>query len=128
MEAAGLNRSGNSQEDSQQRSDGAAKNGEPVDVATAAADPAADQPVTESAAVTIEPAGADNPETPVQTPREATNGSGNSEGEAKPARRTRSRRPNGSANSKSASAKDADTAASEEGSEKQSDDTEPVNA
>jgi hypothetical protein len=128
MEAAGLNRTGNSQEDSQQRSEGAAKNGEPVDVATAVADPAAGEPAAESVAVMIEPTEAKQPEAPAQTPPVATNGSGNSEDEVKPVRRTRSRRPNGSANGKSASDKDADAAASEEGSEKQSDDTEPVTA
>ena len=128
MEAAGLNRGGNAQEDSQKPNDGAAKNGEPVAVAKAVAEPADDQPAAESAAVTNEPAEADTPETPAQTPPDATNGSGNREDEAKPARRTRSRRPNGAANGKSASDKDADASASEEGSEKLSEDTEPVNA
>lgn len=128
MEAAGLNRNANAQDDQQQRNDGAAKNGEPVAVTQAVSEPAVGEPAAESAAVVIEPAAAEQPEALDQTQPEATNGSSDSEDEAKPARRTRSRRANSSANGKSAPDKDADAAASEEGSETLSDDTEPVNA
>ena len=122
MEAAGLNRSSNAHEDAQQRTDGAATNGEPV----AVADSASERPA-ESEAVAVEITEAQQPEAQ-EPPPEATNGSDKSEDEAKPVRRTRSRRSNGSENGKSAPDKDADAAASEEDSEKLSEDTGPVNA
>lgn len=157
LETAGLNRNGSSQEDSQQRNDNRAQNGnaaqndsaaqndgtaqndEAVVVTEPASQPAsepASQPASEpasehapeSVAALIEAVEQGNTGRQDQAPSEATNGSGNSEDDAKPARRARSRRPGGSANGQNAPDKDADAAPSEDDSEPASEDTNPVGA
>ncbi len=92
----------------------------------------APQPVSEhapeSVAALIEAVEQGDTDQPVQTPPEVADGSGSSEGDAKPARRTRSRRSNGSGNGRTASVKDADAAAPEDDSEPASEDSNPASA
>ena len=147
LETAGLNRNGSSQEDSQQRNDNRVQNGnaaqndstaqnnEAVVVTEAVSEPAsqpASQPASEhapeSVAALIEAVEQGNTGRQDQAPSEATNGSGNSEDDAKPARRAKSRRPGGSANGQNAPDKDADAAPSEDDAEPASEDTNPVGA
>lgn len=122
MEAAGLNRNGNSQEEAQQRTDGSAKNGEPV----AAANPVSGQASDGDAAVVIEAAETESSDKPDDASPDSTNGSG--DGEGKPARRSRGRRSNGAANGGSAQDNDIETASSDDGSEPLSEDTGPASA
>ena len=123
MEASNLSRNGSAQEESQQRSDRAAQNGEAVAVADVASQPAA-----ESAPVVIEAAKAEISEPQDPAPTDATNGGGAGEDDTRPARRTGSRQSNGSANGPDAPDKDADATAAEDDADTQNEDTEPVSA
>jgi len=139
MDAAGLNRDGTQQEQNPQQNPqqnqpqnqpqngNVAANGATVEVVQA---PAEQEAVASSEAATAptEPAVEVISESPEQTPPATTNGSDGSEEEAKPARRTRNRRPNGSANGRNKPVQVAEADASDEGSEPPSEDTEPASA
>ena len=110
-------------------------NNDVVVVTEAVSEPAsqpASQPASEhapeSVAALIEAVEQGNTARQDQAPSEATNGNGNSEDDAKPARRAKSRRPGGSANGQNAPDKDADAAPSEDDAEPASEDTNPVGA
>ncbi len=126
LEAAGLNRNANAQDESQQRNGNAAQGGATVEVAAAAgptSEPSPEGAAEPTQAVEIAASGQ-----PEQASPEATNGSEDNEGDATPARRTRARRPNGSPNGRNAPDNDADAAASEDDSDKQTEDPNPVSA
>ena len=124
MEAAGANRNGSAQDENQQRNGSAAPNAEgaetnqqPVvevvqNLAEAVVEPDAEA-VVEIAPVVVLGAEPANTEAQDQTPPEAANGGSDIEDDAKPVRRARGRRPNGSANGQSAPDKDTEAAASE---------------
>jgi hypothetical protein len=144
MEAAGLNRDGNPQEQSQQQQgDDTPKNGNVAPNAEAGvAAERTSQPTPRSAPQpTPQPATEHAPESVAAlieaveqgntdgASAEATNGgAGGEEVAAKPARRPRTRRPNGSANGRSKPAKAAEGDAPEDGSDTPPEDNEPANA
>ena len=131
MEAAGLNREGNAQDQSQQRNGNAAQNvatAEPVEAPSEPTPEPASEPTPEGASGQTQIVDVANSEQPDQASSDATNGSRKSEEEARPARRARTRRPNGSAIGRSKPGKDAEAPASEDGSDTQSEDSEPVSA
>ncbi len=127
MEAAGLNRNANAQDESQQRNGNAAQGGTTVEAAAAASEPTS-EPSPEGAAEPTQAAEIAASGQPEQASPEATNGSGDSEGDATPARRTKARRPNGPPNGRNAPDNDADAATSEDDSDKQTEDPNPVSA
>lgn len=151
MEAAGLNREGNPQDQSQQqqgdetpRNGNVAPNADTAVVAEPAPQPTP-QPVSQpSPQPTPQPASEHAPESVAAlieaveqggasqqdgASAEATNGSaGDEEVAAKPARRPRTRRPNGSANGRSKTVKAAEGDAPEDGSDTPPEDSEPASA
>ncbi|NNE84564.1 MAG: DUF4167 domain-containing protein [Alphaproteobacteria bacterium] len=144
MEAAGLNREGNPQEQSQQQQgDDTPKNGNvaPNGEAAVAAEPAPQPTPQPASRPTPKPASEHAPESVAAlieaveqgstdgASGEATNGSGgDGEVAAKPARRSRTRRPNGSANGRNKPVKAAEGDAPEDGSDKPPEDSEPASA
>jgi hypothetical protein len=156
MDAAGLNRDGTPQDQSQQQNEGAAQNNGAAQNTVPAQNNEADQnddavqndrPVQNSETVVAAEA-APRP-TPRQAPQhapesvaalieavesgntdqqdQATNGNGSGADEAKPARRPRPRRSNGSANGQSKPVKAAEVETPEDDSDK-TEDTGPVSA
>ena len=141
MDAAGLNRDGTPQDQSQQQNNDTAQNGHAPQNGEAATEAeVVPQPVPqptpqpsyehapESVAALIEAVEQGNTDRPDQALPEATNGGGNSAEAAKPVRRTRTRRPNGSASGQSKPVQAVEAESSEDDSDPQSDDSEPVNA
>ncbi|NKB49672.1 MAG: DUF4167 domain-containing protein [Alphaproteobacteria bacterium] len=139
MEAAGLNRENNSQDQAQQpqqRNGNVAPNGAAAESAEASVEqpsapaaPAAEvdaetatTPAELAELVQSKEAGQSD-----QAPADTSSGSGDAD-EGKPARRTRSRRANGSANRQSKSAKAAEAESNDDGSETPAEDSEPVSA
>lgn len=147
MEAAGLNREGNPQEQSQQQQgDDTPKNGNvaPNSEAVVAAEPTPQPTSQPTPQPTPQPASEHAPESVAalieaveqgsggqqkEASADATNGSaGDEEKAAKPARRPRTRRPNGSANGRSKPVKAAEGDAPEDGSDTPPEDSEPASA
>lgn len=121
---------GVAQVDGAAQNEGSAQPDEAVVVPQAVSEPQADpaelvsEHAPESVAALIEAVEQGNAEKQDQ----ASNGSGSGESSAKPARRTRSRRPNGSANAQNTSEKDAEAAPSEEESDPRNEDSNPAGA
>ena len=153
LEASGANR--NAQEDSQQRGDNrnqndnvaqnsnAATNGRTVPnddavetgeavVITEAAAQTAPEPTSEhapeSVAALIEAVEQGSAEQKNMAPAESTNGSDNSEGNVKPARRTRSRRSNESKHGRNVSDKGDEAASPEDDTDPAAEDANPANS
>lgn len=127
MDAAGLNRDGTPQNQTQQQNGNTAASGatvESVETPAAREAKAPDVNATESTAPAVEVISA----SPEQTPPEATNVSGGSDEEAKAPRRTRNRRPNGLANGRNKPDQAADAETPEDGSEPPAEDSEPASA
>lgn len=141
MDAAGLNRDGTQQDHSQQQNDDTAQNGQTVQnneavVATDAVSQPAVQPAPqpapqhasqhapENVAALIEAVEQGNTNPPDQAVNDAAKG----DEDVKPARRPRSRRANGSANGQAKPSKAADAETTQDDSDAQSDDSEPVSA
>lgn len=140
MDAAAANRSGNAPDNAQPRSDAGASNGQ----AEAAGGTAAVAGAREGGSGSPKEATSERPPESVaalieaveqgqgedaQTASEEGNGKGGRSETAKPARRTRSRRTNGSANGKEAPEKAAsDAAPAEDEPEERNEDPNPVSA
>ncbi|MDH3738686.1 MAG: DUF4167 domain-containing protein, partial [Alphaproteobacteria bacterium] len=129
MDAAGLNRESGQQDQTaqpEQKNGNAAPNSAAVEAAEKPSEQTVVLPSAEATSAAAAVTGDVGSEQPDNAPSQTANGDGSSEVEAKPARRNRPRRTNGSANGRSKPVEASDVETPEDGPDAPTEDTEPA--